>query len=125
MEPDADAGDGLKRVGWMPLEDAAREGLGEQCRGCGDEDRADDLDITEVGREIKMPWETDGRSWHTQDRVDRRGNPCKWDGQTLARVVDRIHELGDFSDTNWNSRSVVEIAARKKSPTSLRITQER
>jgi excinuclease ABC subunit A len=30
-------------------------------------------------------------------------------------VVDRIHELGDFSETDWNSRSVVEIRAKKKS----------
>jgi excinuclease ABC subunit A len=62
-----------------------------------------------------MPWETDGRSWHTRDRVDRKGEPCRWDGRILARVVDRIHELGDFSETDWNARSVVEIAAAKKS----------
>jgi excinuclease ABC subunit A len=77
--------------------------------------RADDLDITDVGREAKMPWEVDGRQWHTQDRVGRNGEPCKWDGRVLNRVVDRIHELGKFSDTNWNARSVVEIAAAKKS----------
>ncbi|MFV1966311.1 MAG: excinuclease ABC subunit UvrA [Pirellulaceae bacterium] len=78
-------------------------------------EREEDRDISEVGREIKMPWEANGRCWHTQDRVDRKGNPCKWDGHALARVVDRIHELGDFSDTHWNARSVVEIAAKKKS----------
>ncbi len=77
--------------------------------------REDDMDIVEVGRSTKMPWELDGRQWHTVDRVDRRSKPCHWDGRTLARVVDRIHELGDFSDTDWNSRSVVEIAASKKS----------
>ena len=61
-----------------------------------------------------MPWEEDGRGWHTRDRVDRKGNPCKWDGEILGRVVDRLHELGEFSETNWNSRSVVEISAQKK-----------
>jgi excinuclease ABC subunit A len=30
-------------------------------------------------------------------------------------VVDRIQELGRFHETDWNSRSVVEIAAEKKS----------
>ena len=79
------------------------------------ETRAADLEIAEVGREVKMPWEVDGRNWHTRDRVDRKGNPCHWDGEILARVVDRIHELGDFSETDWNSRSVVEIRAKKKS----------
>ena len=80
-----------------------------------DEKRQGDLDITEVGRAAQMPWEVDGRGWHTRDRVDRRGGPCRWDGQVLERVVDRIQELGDFSETNWNERSVVEIAAKKKS----------
>jgi len=80
-----------------------------------DEKKADeDLDIREVGRDVPMPWETAGRRWHTKDRVGRRGEACCWDGRILARVVDRIHELGRFSDTNWNSRTIVEIAARKK-----------
>ena len=74
-----------------------------------------ELDITEVGKSAKMPWEEDGRGWHTRDRVDRKGNPCKWEGTVLERVVDRIHELGEFSDTDWNTRSVVEISAQKKS----------
>ncbi|MDA1049754.1 MAG: excinuclease ABC subunit UvrA [Planctomycetota bacterium] len=73
-----------------------------------------ELDITDVGKSAKMPWEEDGRGWHTRDRVDRKGNPCKWDGEILGRVVDRLHELGEFSETNWNSRSVVEISAQKK-----------
>lgn len=77
--------------------------------------QAGDLDITDVGRDAKMPWEVDGRRWHTHDRVDRKGQPVKWDGRILERVVDRIHELGNFSPTNWNNRSVVEIAAEKKS----------
>ena len=77
--------------------------------------RQGDMDITDVGRDAKMPWESDGRGWHTRDRVDRKGNPVKWDGEALARVIDRIHELGEFSDTDWNARSVVEIAATTKS----------
>jgi len=79
------------------------------------EKKQGELDITDVGRAAKMPWETDGRGWHTRDRVDRQGNPCKWDGLILERVVDRIYELGEFSETDWNSRSIVEIAAPKKS----------
>lgn len=75
----------------------------------------DDKDIEEVGEDTKMPWESNGRLWHTTDRVDRKGKPVKWDGQILAEVVDRIQKKGDFSDTNWNARSVVEIAAEKKS----------
>jgi excinuclease ABC subunit A len=79
-----------------------------------EEKQEDDLDITEVGRDVKMPWEVDGRRWHTHDRVDRKGQPVKWDGRILERVVDRIHQLAQFSPTDWNNRSVVEIAALTK-----------
>ena len=76
---------------------------------------AEDQDIKEVGNDVKMPWQIDGRRWHTQDRVDRRGQAVRWDGRILAEVVDRIHRQGDFSDTNWDARSVVEISAERKS----------
>ncbi len=79
------------------------------------EERPGDRDITEVGRDTKMPWEVDGRRWHTHDRVGRKGEPCRWDGRILEAVVDRIQQRGTFSETDWNSRSVVEIAAEKKS----------
>ena len=64
----------------------------------------------------EMPWEIDGRRWHTVARVGRTGNPCRWDGRILAEVIDRIEQQSDlFSETDWNSRSVVEIRAAKKS----------
>jgi excinuclease ABC subunit A len=79
------------------------------------EKRDDDKEIDEVGRTAKMPWETDGRIWHTRDRVGRKGEPCQWDGRILEQVVDRIQELGGFAETNWNDRSIVEITGEKKS----------
>ncbi len=78
--------------------------------------RPGDRDITDVGRDAKMPWEIDGLHWHTVDRVGRTGNPCRWDGRILADVVRRIEQQSDlFSQIDWNSRSVVEISGRKKS----------
>ncbi|HZZ71021.1 MAG TPA: excinuclease ABC subunit UvrA [Pirellulales bacterium] len=74
-----------------------------------------DIEIEQVGELTKMPWESDGRRWHTQDRVGRQGEPCRWDGQILARIVDQIHELGEFAETDWNSRTIVEISAPTKS----------
>ncbi|MGE3779045.1 MAG: excinuclease ABC subunit A, partial [Pirellulaceae bacterium] len=79
------------------------------------ETRSGDLDIADVGRDAKMPWQVDGRAWHTRDRVGRQGERCRWDGRILAEVVDRIQELGEFSETDWNDRSVVEICGPKKS----------
>ncbi len=78
--------------------------------------REDDRDITDVGRDARMPWESDGRRWHTVDRVGRTGNPCRWDGRILSEVIDRIQDESDlFAETDWNQRSVVEIRAAKKS----------
>ncbi|MCH5374510.1 MAG: excinuclease ABC subunit A, partial [Planctomycetes bacterium] len=77
--------------------------------------RRGDLDIADVGRDARMPWENDGRRWHTRDRVGRKGEPCRWDGRILERVVDQVHQLSEFAETDWNARSVVEIAASKKS----------
>ena len=73
-----------------------------------------DMKLADVGGDARMPWELDGRRWHTQDRIGRDGKPCRWDGRVLAAVVDRIHELGTFSETNWNSRSVVEITGTQR-----------
>lgn len=73
------------------------------------------IDIADVGKDVKMPWEADGRRWHTKERVDRHGQPVHWDGEILERVVDFIEKEEGFSETNWNSRSVVEINATKAS----------
>jgi excinuclease ABC subunit A len=78
-------------------------------------ERTEDLDIDDVGRDTRMPWEIDGRGWHTDDRVARDGKPCKWDGRILDAIERRIQEQGEFAATNWNSRTIVEITASKKS----------
>ena len=74
-----------------------------------------DMDIEDVGAAAQMPWEADGRRWHTHDRVGRAGEPVKWDGDLVARVVDRVQENEGFSDTKWNDRTVVEVCGSKRS----------
>ena len=74
-----------------------------------------DVDISEVGKDARMPWEANGRLWHTQDRVGRKGQPCRWDGRILEQVVDRIQDSGKFGETNWNARTIVEITSTAKS----------
>lgn len=78
------------------------------------QDQQGDMDITEVGKQSKMPWEVDGRRWHTRDRVDRKGDEVKWDGRILDKVVDRIEAFDGFAATDWSNRTVVEIAAETK-----------
>jgi excinuclease ABC subunit A len=80
----------------------------------GEEARPDDVALEKVGQDARMPWEIDGRRWHTQERVTSEGKPARWDGHIVEYVVDRIHELGEFAETDWSHRSVVEIAAVKE-----------
>jgi excinuclease ABC subunit A len=78
--------------------------------------RQTDLDIADLGREVKMPWEINGRKWHVEDRTARSGAPVRWDGRILAEIVDRLEKApGTFSETDWSNRTIVEIAAAKKS----------
>ena len=56
-----------------------------------------------------MPWQADGRRWHTRDRVGLYGIPIRWDGRILERVVDLIDEIGEFDPPDWSHRSVVVI----------------
>ena len=72
------------------------------------------IDIAAVGKDAKMPWETDGRTWHSETRVGKDGKEVKWDGRILGMIVDRIEKKNEFGDTNWNHRSVVEIPAKMK-----------
>jgi excinuclease ABC subunit A len=74
-----------------------------------------DIELEKVGKDQKLPWENDGRKWHCIDRLTMKGTPCRWDGQILPWVEQRICELGPFSETDWSERTVVEIAAPKKS----------
>ncbi len=78
-------------------------------------DESDGMDITDVGRDAKPPWEIDGQRWHTKDRIARDGSACEWDGRILEKVVEQIQSLGSFSPTDWTERSVVEIAGPQKS----------
>ncbi|MBX3395710.1 MAG: excinuclease ABC subunit UvrA [Phycisphaerae bacterium] len=66
------------------------------------------------GHEVRMPWQRDGRKWHTQDRLSRDAKPVEWEGSALVYVVDSIEKLGkrQLRPTDWNDRARVEIAAQ-------------
>jgi excinuclease ABC subunit A len=71
----------------------------------------DDLELEAVGKDAAMPWQTDGRRWHTVERVSYEGKPCRWEGAILDWIDERVHALGDFADTDWGQRNIVEIPA--------------
>jgi excinuclease ABC subunit A len=67
--------------------------------------------LEQAGVSAKMPWEVDGRKWHTRQRVDRRGRKIQWDSGVLEWLVETIEGLGDFDATDWRDRARVEIRA--------------
>jgi excinuclease ABC subunit A len=79
------------------------------------ETREGDVELEEVGKDAKLPWEIDGLRWHTKDRTTSEGIPCKWDGKILTFVEAEIQKLGTFAPMNWNQRTVVEITGPVKS----------
>ena len=72
--------------------------------------RQGDLRHHRGGPRGPMPWEIDGRRWHTLDRVGRNGNPCRWDGRILAEVIDRIQAVRPVQ------RDRLELAERGGDP---------
>lgn len=72
-----------------------------------------DVSIDELGKSARLPWEVDGRKWHTRDRIAHTGQPCRWDGQALEFVVDLLQMDKNFAPTNWNDRATIEVRADK------------
>jgi len=75
--------------------------------------KSGDVSIDELGKSAKLPWEVDGRKWHTQDRIAHTGQPCRWEGQALQLVIDLIEKEKGLAPTNWNDRATIEVRADK------------
>ncbi len=80
-----------------------------------EEKRTGDVPLEAVGKDAAMPWETDGRRWHTGVHASHKGTPCRWEGQILSWTEEQIHNLGEFAETNWKHPTTVEIAGKVKS----------
>ena len=75
----------------------------------------------DVGREVRMPWQLDGRKWHLEQRGTRDDQPRRWEPAALEYVVDLVQKAGHaarpsgadnlFAPTNWNERASIEITA--------------
>jgi excinuclease ABC subunit A len=77
--------------------------------------KPEDIALEKVGKDAAMPWETDGRRWHTELRLSHQGQPCRWEGRILQSVEEQIHQLAAFADTNWKHPTTVEITGSTKS----------
>ncbi len=77
--------------------------------------RDGDLELEHIGRDTLLPWQADGKRWHTRDSVDRKGEPIRWDRQLLIKITETIEQAGGFSPISWENRSIVEVAGPIKS----------
>ena len=74
-----------------------------------------DIDLDRIGRDTLLPWQSDGRRWHTVDSTDRKGGAIRWDRQILVKIIDAIESHGGFNSVNWDNRSIVEVTSPIKS----------
>jgi excinuclease ABC subunit A len=100
LRPILHAGPYETRTRYDPAAHAAREMEVEKQR------------LGDVGKEVKMPWQVDGRRWHLQQRTDRDGKETRWEPAALEYVEELVQKAGQFEPTNWNNRASVEITAR-------------
>ena len=66
-----------------------------------------------VGKDVKMPWQVDGRQWHLEQRQSRAENATKWEPQALEYVFELIHNARKmaFPQTTCIARASVEVTA--------------
>ncbi|MBL8854277.1 MAG: excinuclease ABC subunit UvrA [Planctomycetaceae bacterium] len=74
-----------------------------------------DLSLEAAGAATPMPWEVDGKVWHTTNRLDRHGAVCRWDGSMLTTVIEAIESSKKYGETFWNHQLVVEVPFQNKS----------
>ncbi|MGD8453026.1 MAG: excinuclease ABC subunit UvrA [Phycisphaerae bacterium] len=65
----------------------------------------------EVGRDVRMPWQVDGRKWHLSQRESRGGQERRWEPAALEYVIELVQKAGPFAPANWNERASVEVTA--------------
>ncbi|WP_169973204.1 excinuclease ABC subunit UvrA [Tautonia rosea] len=108
LKPVLDAGPLAPRKGYDPVAEARKE-------------LADARRVAETIGEVEAiatPWESDGRRWHTRDRLTRTGKPARWDGRILEFIVDRLAKLGSFGEPDWSKRTLVRVSVPNASRTT-------
>jgi excinuclease ABC subunit A len=99
LRPILDAGPYQERLPYDPRAHAAQV-IDAERRGFGD-----------VGKDVRMPWQVDGRRWHLEQRRSREDEPRKWEPAALEYVLELVHQAGRFEPTNWANRASVEVTA--------------
>ncbi|MBQ6108397.1 MAG: excinuclease ABC subunit A, partial [Thermoguttaceae bacterium] len=94
--------------------------------------QTEEIVLSEMNAEVKMPWEVDGIRWHTQGRSFRCRStvlehgeilppvspiptppPAKWDVRVFDSIMDRLECMDDV-EIDWNDRNVIRVASSGK-----------
>ncbi len=73
-----------------------------------------DQTFNDIAKQSLSPWQVDGRKWHLETGLDRKGKPVLWDRSMLKPLVEKLEASGIFGDIDWNSSSLVEVPAKVK-----------
>ena len=92
------------RRGTREVFDAAAEG----------KKREGDLTMAQVGKDAKMPWEANGRKWHTRDRIAHSGKACQWEGDALETIVEQLTSDRSAADSKPEPAKKKKVTRRKK-----------
>ncbi len=95
-------------LGQAPRASRARHDPVAHLRQAAAEEKAG---LGKIGREVRMPWQVDGRKWHLEQRTGRDGGARRWERAALEYVVELIEKTGRFAPTNWSNQASVEITA--------------
>jgi len=74
-----------------------------------------DITISQIAKESLSPWQIDGRKWHLETSLTRSGAKPRWDRSMLQKLIERIEASDQFGEIVWNSNSMIEVPAQKKS----------
>lgn len=74
--------------------------------------KSGDVSVQQLGKSAALPWEEDGKRWHTKECLSHDGKRCHWDGAALQFVVDTLTADKRMAPVNWNHRSTVEVKAK-------------
>jgi excinuclease ABC subunit A len=69
------------------------------------------LELVGSEADVKMPWEQNGRRWHTAQCLASDGERPRWDSQALGWLVDQMEAHGNLQTADWNHRSRIEVRA--------------
>ena len=79
----------------------------------------------EEAEDVQRPWETDGRRWHTKERVNERGESPAWHDEALVAFARTVAKLPAAPRAAWSHRIRVDFKADSAKGIFARVRTDR